>query len=293
MTGEQRWTRARLEAAVARVSVPVNLQRRRSQSQPDPASGQIWRADWDNVAVLVAVVGVENLIASVPLTLDTDSIFGAGVVIDAASNPLSVPLVAWPELQRGLPAVVLAEFFGQLDDAGRRVIAERRPTKPSEEAVDPAMRLYIAMMEDSIDALASTSWQVEGSGELRFRLSGLTPALLASTLGTTPQRALALRRGTAVLTVDEAALLAPVLGRSVDELLAGNPRLPTDLVERLEQPHRHRQIRLLAEQRATDLSSTYRYVATGVWTLAARQTGAQSGNAWDGRIDTFLAAVLK
>lgn len=292
MTAEQPREPSRLESAVARAKVPEALRRDRGDPDPVPASGQIWRADWNDEVLLVVVVGAGDLVASVPLTFDIECASPSAVVIEAATNPLGVTIAAWPQLRRDLPAVVFAEFFGQIEGVQLAAITASTQPEPSDETVDPMIRLAAAMLEDSIEALASVRWHAGGTGELRVLLGTLTPALLVSTLGVTPQRALALRRGIAILTPEEASLVAPSLGRTVEELLAGDPSLPSDLVERLEQPGRHRQLRRLADLRTTDLSSAYRDVATSVWALAARQTGEPSGISWDGRIDAFLGAVL-
>lgn len=292
MTADQPRRRLPLEQVVAAVSVPAAIQESAHQADPEFAPGQIWRADWSEEVLLVAISGVGDGISSVPLSLDADYRDETSVLLDLAWSPLGIPLVAWPDLKRDLPRSVFAQFIGELDAAALGALAEEQGAQRSRVTANHAVEIYKAVVEDSMDALAAVQWAVGGTGQLASIVQSLTPEQIASAIGATAQRALALWRGQSPLTSEEATRISPLVGHTPTELLASNPSPPADLVTGLDQPRRHRQVRVFAELRERDLAAAYWDVAIDTWALAARQTGNQHGIDWEGRLDTFFAAVL-
>ncbi|MDQ1246382.1 MAG: hypothetical protein QG597_750, partial [Actinomycetota bacterium] len=111
-------------------------------------------------------------------------------------------------------------------------------------------------------------------------------------LGIKPQQALALLRGQVPLSPSQADLISQATDRPVTEILAANPVLPPELVARLDQPRRRRQVHQLAERRGVTETEAWRQAGYAVLALAARQTGDHESQAWEERLDRYFHVVL-
>ena len=69
--------------------------------------------------------------------------------------------------------------------------------------------------------------------------------------------------------------------------------LPADLVTRLDQPRRRRQLASLAARNGTDERTARLNAAYGTLQFAARQTGGPSAPAWDARLDRYFEAKAR
>ncbi len=284
--------RVSLEEAASSVSVPPALRQAWNGPEPQITSSQVWRADWDHENLIVVILGTQEGIQAAPLSLDTEYADKSAVVIEESSSPLGVPLVAWPELAHRLPCVVFDRFAGELSQHTLEAIIDPKSSYDVDPNSTHPVRLYRAAIEDSIEALAAARWYEAGTGQLSTILRDVGVREIATALDVAPQRALALWRGQAALTRSEAERLSPLVDRPADALLAANPSPPSDLIARLDQPSRHRQVRAVAERRGVDLSTSYRDVAYQNWALAARQTGTQKNINWDLRLDTYFSVAL-
>lgn len=292
MNTASNYQRKSLEEVVASFSVPQVLRDALNEHKAEVLPAQIWRAEWAGKTMLVLVLAVGDAIQAAPVALDVPYADGTCSVVPEEDSPLGVPLVIWPQLRRSLPHVVFDRCLGSVahhlpSDVLKVPISQLIELSPN----DP-VRLYRALLEDTIQSLTIAQWNEEGSGQLVDLIRSLGIPGIAEALAVPPQRALALWRGQAALNRGEAERIGVVTGESPDTLLAANPSLPEELVASLEQPLRHCQVRAFAEKRGIGRSDAYREIAFQTWALAARQTGERSHVRWDLRLDTYFAAVL-
>lgn len=284
---------SRLEAAASSVTVPESVRRAWTGVAPELAVGQVWRARWGDKVQLVVILGTERRNAVLPLSFDLDYIDSTTTRIAAGANPFGVPLIAWRGLPEALPSVVFDRFVGQLAADATAALASEPMPAAADSSVPHPVRVYRALLEDTMEELAAAQWSDGGSGQLSVTLqrAGLSVQDVADALGATPQKAFAIWRGQVPLSREEAETFAPLLGESVEAIMAANPTPPSDLIVCLEQPARHRQVLAYAARRSVGIPTAYRDVAYQTWALAARQTGAKVIN-WNLRLDTLFAAVL-
>jgi len=288
----------RLRAAMEAAAIPAGAVGAWQGPPPEPEAGQLWRARWENVAQLVLVLDVVgDRVEVAPVSLDVDYADEHSVVLPEDATPLAVEAVVWLGLRRSLSMGVLDRSLGLLAERWRDLRSSagmnelRRGSRAG--AADPRAE-YRARLEDAFDVLAAATWVPIGSGALAsmIRSAGLGAQELVGLLDTSPQQALAVLRGRAAVTADQARQLSAEIGLAPEEVLAANPSLPTDLVARLDRPRRRAQVRELARRRRLSETEAWRAAAYGIWALAARQTGARADPAWDDRLDRYFAVVL-
>ncbi|MBK6873555.1 MAG: hypothetical protein IPJ14_07855 [Kineosporiaceae bacterium] len=292
----------RLRRLAAAAELPTAVVTAWHDLPPEPDEGQLWRARWeDQVEIVLVTAATPGSVQVVPVTLDVGYEDDETLVVPPGSGPLGVPFLIWRGLPRNLPRRVLDRYLGSPRE-GLRTTAELAAAPATggattgtaiTSAADPRSE-YRARLEDSLDRLAAASWAPRGTGQLGplLQAAGQTPATLIDLLGITPQQALALLRGQVPLAPPQADLVAQATGRSVAELLAANPSLPPELVARLDQPRRRRQVQQLAERRGVTETEAWRQAGYETLALAARQTGDRESRAWEERLDRYFHVVL-
>ncbi len=288
----------RLRATAAAARVPESVIHAWNAAPPDPEPGQVWRARWNNDHQLVLLHRtIGSTVTAAPATLEPDLADDTAEVLSAEDTTLGMPLVLWQSLARSLPMRVLDRLAGQLvtaePEAGQ--VQPPRPAagQPVMSPIDPRV-LYRARLEDTMAALADARWAPQGTGTLGGLLAeaGFGPEELCDALGVTPQQALAVLRGDAPISEDQAEALTVTTGLSVVALMNSNPELPPDLVNRLDRPACRARVGELARRRQVGELRTWQSVGFAIAALAARQTGPGRNVAWDDRIDQYFAVVL-
>jgi hypothetical protein len=291
----------RLRRLAAAAKVPAAVVTAWHDLPPEPGEGQLWRARWeDQVEIVLVTATTPGGVQVVPVTLDVGYEDDETLVVPPDSGPLGVSFLIWRGLARDLPLRVLDRYLGSPRE-GLRTAAElaaaategARTGTAITSATDPRSE-YRARLADGLDILAAASWAPEGTGQLGALLqaAGQNPGTLIALLGITPQQALALLRGQAPLSPSQADLVAQATDHPVAELIAANPALPTELVSRLDQPRRRRQVQQLAARRGTGEIDAWRQAGYETFALAARQTGDRESRAWDERLDRYFHVVL-
>ncbi|MGW6261532.1 helix-turn-helix domain-containing protein [Streptomyces sp. NPDC055085] len=290
---------ARLVAAAAGLKVPDAVREVANASPQDPEPTQIWRAVWEETTQLLLITTVsDDLVQAVPISLeryaDTDTLR-----LPASASTLELPLALWWGLQLHLPWHVLDRQVSQLTvplPASNGLSGPQQvPTDAVwGSAVPPhgAAAEYRGVLADSFARLSRAQWAPHGAGDLPDLLQqrGITIKQLASHLNLQPPQALALRRGQAPLTFEQAGELAPVLGLSVEQILAANPTPPRDVIHELSRPSRRPQLRAFAARTNTSESDARRQAAFGIYALAARQEGSTTD--WGARADRYFELHL-
>jgi hypothetical protein len=266
------------------------------------APGDLWRARWDEVSLLVHVLAIEEeSVLVAPATVEPTGEDETSLVIDAHRMTIGQPLTIWAGLARAIPLYVLDR---PIDDLGvdiatwcsgppsDRVPAGTRrgraPASPSDMDIDVR-----AMVDDDLKELAdAASWAPPPAAQ--GTVSTARPASLnrdvlvrlQQRLGRPLPDVLALIDGKRPATPDETAALREVTGTAPEPVPP-----PGGLVIELSHP-RWRPAACAYAARAgrsepeARLAMAYE-IAGG--SMAARQTGTR-GPAWRDRVRAWVAA---
>lgn len=293
---------ARLLRAVSTVRVPDAVRAAFEAEPGDPAPGQLWRSRWDEVVelVLLLAVGDEDVLAA-PISLNDRYADEDTVILRPAQTSLTTTVAVWAGLTRHLPMYVLDRQLGvaeadvtDSDWIDRVIDAGAARGRAAVSPLDPVNEVQ-ARIADALEVLAGATWAPSGSGELGPLLAAaqLGPTQLINLLDVSPQTALALRRGHAAATPDQAAKLAPVLQMPDWAILEANPAPSRRLVQKMSRPRRRTQVNRLAAHRGIEERSAWLTATYSVNAMAARQTGPQVEPAWDERIDQYFQIALE
>ncbi|KIF67148.1 hypothetical protein HY68_36215 [Streptomyces sp. AcH 505] len=290
----------RLLAAAAQLKVPEAVRTVATATPSDPEPGQIWRAAWGTVSELLAVTAVgDDAVHVIPVSMEAfhDE---KTLILPGSASTLEVPLALWCGLKGTVPWCVLDRQMGELTiplpvdgyltnpDA---LPAGRWGAPAPSTAAQPVE--YRGSVADAINELSSAHWVPEGTGRLGqlFREHHVTTAQLADHLDVPPARALALWRGLAPLTHEQAQRLAELLHLPPSTLLAANPAVPPPVIRALGRPLRRRQLRHLAEEEDESEDEVRRRAAFDVFALAARQPGGRNTD-WEARVERYFQVRL-
>jgi hypothetical protein len=298
MSGESAFDR--LVAAVTGAHVPEPV-RQRFESEPvDPRPGQLWRARWVDVVEIVLLVEVNSDgVLAVPMSLDDAFADPEPLIVPATLTALDTPVAAWTGLAVRLPMCVLDRHADSVafDVTGPDWVASalvagcRRGRSPGSRTAP--VHEFRGRLADAMHDLSTAAWAPQGAGTLASLIAAapVSTTDLVKRLGGQAPRVLALRRGHAAATPEEATILAPILQLTEQGVLDANPALPVDLVRLLSRPRRRAQVARLATQRRQTERRTWQSAAFSL--QAARQTGASTEPAWDERIDRYFQAALE
>jgi hypothetical protein len=214
--------------------------------------------------------------------------------VPADTSPLGVATTIWLDLAQAIAMRTLDRCTGQLTaentDVSAAVRALGQPGHAVVSAAQPAAE-YRARLADCMDSLAAVSVDIPGTGEL--------PALLRSLgvsfdrlveLGLESPRALAVTRGMAAVSEQEAEALAPDMHLAVDDVLAANPAPPAEIVTWIDRPRRRHQVESLARQHGIGTEEARLRAVYDVYALAAREPGGSVD--WNARLDRYFELSL-
>ena len=290
---------ARLRAAAENVKMPETVLASFHEAPPEPTPGQIWRAAWDEIVEVVVLRDVGDTDAAVvPVSFDTGFADSRAHVLPRDATTLGVAVAAWAEMERRLPVRVLHRCIGavagDMASTWPQSVPGARQGRRIVTPVDPRAE-HLAELEDHLDALSEADWAPAGTGLLAqwLRDSQVSIEELSRAAECSTAQALALRRGHAVATEREAEGLAPLLGRSVAEVLAANPPVPRPLRARLDQPVWRALVRRLAQLRDLPEKLAWQAAAYGTLRMAGRETAGDNEDIWDQRLERFFQATLE
>lgn len=280
----------RLRAALAAAAIPPAVRLAWTGRPPTPAPGHLWRARWGTVTQMLLILDAPSrAVRAAPVTLDPDAADDSAAVLPPGSSELTVPLTVWLSDTTSLPLRVLDRFLGSLTvDLTLLAEADHGPlllTPADERAV------HRARLQDALDVFVAARWAPEGNGNLNALLSMADPKGLAQVLEVPDRTVIALRRGKAALTPEQAERLAPVVHQPVEALLAANPALPEDLVADLDHPAYRAKVVTLAQRRGIEETEAWLTAGFAVAAVAHRQTEGVTPS-WTDRLDRYFALVL-
>ena len=260
-------------------------------------AGAVWRARWDEVALLVLLVEnpTATTISATPVTFDNTGADADTLVVTAPA--VSVLLTVWRALRRDLPLAVLDRPVDELAPAvvawtaGGPVPDYAEPGGPALPSVASRSPVRADIVDD-LDALIAAvpvvrpdPGEVAAAG-VRKRISPSDEqfAGLMARLGVGLPIVLDLVDGKRQPSPEEAAALLDIVGATPEVVPP-----PVELVIEMYQPRWKATVLDLARRRDLDEAAARMAAANGVFALAARQTGGQTPD-WRERLARWADA---
>jgi hypothetical protein len=270
--------------------------------------GQIWRAAWDEVSLLVLVASVEHAeISAIPATLDPGAEDAESVILESALTAFDVEATFWVGLRKNLPFRVLDEIVDELPAALTSwivaAIPEQRVAAPlgvrrgrPDPTVFDSSATVRAEVEDDLAALqAAPALPVAQDPEATTRtlasilgkavdLHVLLDAL--SPLGLDQPEVMSLLRGRRPMTPDVVDAVADVTDVDRKLIAEAVQPLPVEFVEEVDHPRWRPTWRERAQSEGLDEATARLQVSYEMFALAARQTGSHTPD-WSARLAQF------
>lgn len=274
-------------------------------AQAELETGQVWRARWDEVSMLVLVLDVDaSEVRAVPVTIDPPGEDETSVVVDGSRTAFGVDATIWAGLVSCVPMRVLERALDAWDDdivgcTTARAQGRPAPTaagvregQPIRSALEPDAEVR-AGLTDGLEYLRQTpALPIQESARPAGNLASLLGdrldlKALCSALKMPQPEVMKLLRGKIPLPPDRIDAVASATGLSAEQIARTIRPLPADLVHAMEHP-RWRSVwvrrarRLGVTEAQARLSGGY-----GTFALAARETGGGAAD-WDARLRQFL-----
>jgi hypothetical protein len=269
--------------------------------------GQVWRARWEEVSVLVLVLAVDdrNILAA-PVTIDPSAEDDHSLVLESSSTAFGVETTVWAGLVATVPVRVLDRPVDKWSEdlvhwtthtaqgQSSAIPPGTRQGRAIQSELDPAAQLK-AELADDLELLSQAPYLPVDTSDVTSRslasLLGTNFDLgsLCSSLGLPPPEVIKLLRGKIPLTPDQIKVIAGVTGLSSEEIASTVRRLPPGLVVHAEHPRwrptwARRAQRLHISEAQARLTGSYE-----VFALSARETGGGEPD-WGKRLRQFLRA---
>jgi hypothetical protein len=301
-------------AAAPQALTAVELQHRFGDLQRiELEAGQLWRARWEDVGLLVLLLEVDgSSCQAAPVSIDPPVEDESSVVLAPATTVLGETLTVWAGLAQQLPLRVLDQPLDVLSPDVvayiRSVVDGRTGQTPAGcregnrivSVFQPAAEVR-AELQDDLEALAAASWLPQANAEVSTQLGktgdlhdllGDRPDLQALTgaLHAPLPEVLDIIRGRRPPTPAQAVALAEVTGQPAEVLLASVGPLPDALVAEIDHPRWRPVVRRRAHRTGQDDARARLELAYGTYALAARQTGPAAAPSWRDRVVRVAAA---
>ncbi|MFG2794009.1 hypothetical protein [Streptomyces sp. NPDC048419] len=276
-------------------------------AQVELETGQVWRARWDGVSMLVLVLDVDaREVRTVPVTIDPPGEDETSVVVDGSRTAFGVDATVWAGLVSSIPMRVLERVVDAWDDDIVGCTAARAQNRPGpavagiregqsiRSALEPAAEMRAGLADDLAYLRRAPGLPVGERGRPAGTLASLLGdrldlRALCAALQLPQPEVMKLLRGKTPLPPDQIDTIASATGLPAEQIAGTVRPLPADLVHAVEHP-RWRSVwvrrarRLGVSETQARLSGGY-----GTFALAARQTGGGSAD-WDARLRQFLGA---
>lgn len=276
--------------------------------------GQIWRATWSAVRLLILITGVAGTeVDAVPVTVDPECEDAEAVVLEPALTAFGVDVTVWRGLRTSLPFRVLDEIVDEVPHEvtdwvsapiGDSSVDQPAGVRPSNAPARPfdssaAMR---ALIEDELDVLRSapglpvavarnqpvrTLASILGKGvDLNSLVDALAP------FGFNQSDVMGVLRGKKPLSPAAVGVVARVTGVEPGLIAEAIEPLPAAFVEEVDHPRWRPLWRERAHDEGLDEAAARLHVSYEIFALAARQTG-HSAPDWPARLAQFRRSRSK
>jgi len=279
----------RLRAAIESTQLPEKVRRAWTSAPPPPVVGQVWAARWGSYYQYLLLLDVTaNAVRAAPVTFDAALADTDAMVVDIDLGVSSIPVAIWFPEESALPIRVLDRYAGITVKQPRDLGGDRG--EPIVSALDRRSR-YRARLQDALETFASARWDPDSDGSLQQLIAVYDAALIVAALQISEREFVYLRRGQRPVTLDEARLLAPIVGRTAEQVLAANPALPEALVADLDLPEHRALVVQAAQRQGLDELDAWRAAGYAVLAASHRAAGREPPS-WRTRIHQYFEATL-
>ncbi|RYF12682.1 MAG: hypothetical protein EOO77_17060 [Oxalobacteraceae bacterium] len=260
-------------------------------------SGDIWRALWDGVAILVLVGSVvdnlPNRVHGVPVDVGDEEADDSSIILPADSTTFALPVTVWPDLATDFAALILDRRIGDIRGGFKTLDKVTKMGKRGRPILrDTSPRSHAKRIRElSVDILHDAAKLPSGTGTLQTLLATLSMATIADALEGNRALAVKIKRGTAAVDAAQAAILASLIGTSTQAVLDANPHAPAEFSMEVTNPRHSELLRAVASSRIETESEAFTQMTQSVLALAARGEHRDRAD-WAGRVDTYLAMAL-
>ncbi|ROS48782.1 hypothetical protein [Frigoribacterium sp. PhB118] len=260
-------------------------------------SGDIWRALWDGVAILVLVGSVDdnlpNRVHGVPVDIGDEEADDSSIILPADVTTFALPVTVWPDLATDFASLIFDRRVGDIRDGFETLDKVTKLGKRGRPILrDTSPRSHAKRIRGlSVDILHDAAQLPSGSGTLQTLLATLPMATIADALEGNRALAVKIKRGTAAVDAAQAAILASLIGTSTQAVLDANPHAPADFSMEVTNPRHSELLRAVASSRTETESEAFTQMTQSVLALAARGEHRDRAD-WAGRVDTYLAMAL-
>lgn len=266
----------------------------------DPAVGQVRRAQWGDISLLVLLLDTadERHWRTVPVSIDPSGEDENSLVLGPARTAFPVDATAWSGLPARLPTGVLSRVVDEWDTDVTTWCANPGSSPPPDTRRGRSVVPYgadaevRADLQDTLEALAEAPLvPVRTAAALDLAASAARvglPAVVAA-LNVELPVALKIVKGKVTVTEDQAAILARLFDVAVGDVLTAVNGLPAALAVELERPRWRTVWRSWAARLGRAEDAVRLLVGTNVSALGYRQTGGTGTPDWSSRIEHWLA----
>lgn len=220
-------------------------------------AGQVWRARWSDVSLLVLVLGAEEeenhkmWVPVIPITIEPHAENQGSLVLSSELNMFDVEVTLWCALESKIPFQTLDVCFGEVSE--EVVAASQAVSRGEADALPRGSRLgklfpsifsqdaeYQALIEDDLAELAEARGLsvLEESTRIKvrsqLRLIGLSRMM--DELGVTQPIAMQILRAKGKLTAEQVSRIAQLTNLDLDDLERVFQGVPAAVVKVVEHP---------------------------------------------------------
>ncbi|WP_262287487.1 hypothetical protein [Micromonospora sp. MA102] len=272
--------------------------------QVEPATGQVWQAEWDNVSQLVLLLSAEGRHWQVvPVSVEPTGEDEQSLLVSPDCTTLPVEVTAWAGLTTSIPTGTLSRAIDNwsanitawcADTLAGTIRTPPPGTRRGRPAVDPSDSSIAvrASLSDDLEVLgAAPLVPVQTAQAVNLKSAAARAGLPAviTALGLPQPTVMKIVQGKQQVTRQQAEVLAQLLGYAADEIMATTGGLPADLAVELEQPRWRTVWRSIARRLGVSEDVARLRAGTGTFAMAFRQTGGAAPD-WRRRIGQWLAA---
>ncbi|MEN3539353.1 hypothetical protein AAH991_29875 [Microbispora sp. ZYX-F-249] len=300
----------RLQRLAAAMQVPAPLTSaglRDRFGDPDhlePAVGQVWRAEWDDVSRLVLLLAAEERHwRVVPVSVEPTGEDDHSLVVDTSHTAFAVEVTAWAGLSALIPTGTLSRVIDDwsrditnwcADTAGGTLHEPPAGTRRGGPATDPfsASATVRASLADDLDVLVAAPLvpiQASTPVDLKAATGRVGLAAVIAALQLPQPTVMKIVQGKHPVTKQQAHVLAGLFGYAAEEIMMAAGGLPLGLATELEQPRWRETWRSLCRRLGVSEYAARLQAGYGAFATAFRQTGGTAPD-WRSRISQWLAA---
>jgi hypothetical protein len=272
--------------------------------QLEPAAGQVWRAEWEDVSRLVLLLAAEERQwRVVPVSVEPTGEDDDSLVVDAGRTAFPVEVTAWAGLSALIPTGTLSRIIDDwgpeitawcADAAGGALHEPPAGTRRGRPAADPyggSVTVRASLMDDLDILVAAPFVPVQTSTVVDLKAATVRVGLKAviDALGLPQPTVMKIVQGKHLVTEQQAQVLAGLFGYAVEDIMAATSGLPLGLAAELEQPRWRKTWQSLSCRLGISEYAARMQVGYGTFATAFRQTGRTAPD-WPSRISQWLAA---